>query len=204
VLPILIAALLGEVQDDLFSARERERVARLELEAARSKEFYFVVDTAARSLSLKLSGVPLATYALESIDVGMPFLASGEPPALEELYHCVAPAREPVEIVPAPPPAPAAPASEPAKEEEPKAAVPRRVALTCEPALAVHLVSAGNLLGLRERLRLFGDRGNETRLRLVVAEADCERLFSSIPAKPLVLVSRVPRESTEEPTAEAR
>jgi hypothetical protein len=201
VLPILFAVLLGEVQDDVFTARERERVARLELEAARSKEFYFVVDTAARRLSLKLSGVPLATYALESIEVGMPLLSSGEPPALEDLYRCAAPAREPVEIVPGPPPAPTADSP---KDEEPKAAVPRRVALTCEPALAVHLVSAGNVLGLRERLRLFGDRRNEPRLRLVVAEADSDRLFSSIPAKPLVLVSRAPRATTEESTAEAR
>jgi hypothetical protein len=65
------------------------------------------------------------------------------------------------------------------------------------------LVSAGKVLGFRERLRLFGDRKDEPRVRLVVAEADADRLFSSLPAQPLVLVSRVPQ-ATPESTAEAR
>jgi hypothetical protein len=64
-------------------------------------------------------------------------------------------------------------------------------------------VSAGKLLGLRERLRLWGDRKGEPRVRLVVAEADAERLFSSLPAKPLMLFSRVPGAAAES-TAEAR
>jgi hypothetical protein len=61
-------------------------------------------------------------------------------------------------------------------------------------------VSARKVLGFRERLRLLGDRKGEPRVRLVVAEEDAERLFSSLPATPLVLFSRVPRDE-EEPTA---
>jgi hypothetical protein len=59
------------------------------------------------------------------------------------------------------------------------------------------------VLGLRERLRLFSDRKNEPRVRLIIAEADADELFSSLPAKPLVLFSRVPQ-ATPESTAEAR
>jgi hypothetical protein len=59
------------------------------------------------------------------------------------------------------------------------------------------------VLGLRERLRLFSDRKDEPRVRLVVAEADADKLFSSLPAQPLVLFSRVPQ-ATPESTAEAR
>ena len=197
---LLLAALLGqgEALPDVPSARELERVARLELEAARSKEFYFVADTASFTLSLKLGGVPLATYKLESIELGRPLASGDEALSLDDLYRCLAPPRAPVEIVPGPPPAPATPG----KDEEKKPPVPRSAVLSCEPSLAVHLVSASKVLGLRERLRLFSDRKDEPRVRLVVAEADAEKLFSSLPAKPLVVFSRVPQ-ATPESTAEA-
>jgi len=199
---LLLAALLGQGEapaPDVGAARELERVARLELEAAKSKEFYFLAEAASLTLSLKLGGVALASYKLESIELGLPLASSGEAPALDQLYRCVAPPRDPVEIVPGPPPAPAAPG----KDEEKKPTVPRGAVLTCEPPLAVHLVSASKVLGLRERLRLFGDRKDEPRVRLVVAEEDSERFFSSLPAKPLVLLSRVARPAPES-TAEAR
>lgn len=199
---LLLAALLfrqEELTPDVPSARELERVARLELEAARSKGFYFVADTATLTLALKLGGVPLATYRLESIEIGLPLASGGEALALDQIYSCVGPLREPVEIVPGPPPAP----SGPGEDEEKKPPVPRSAVLTCEPPLAVHLVSASKVLGLRERLRLFGDRKDEPRVRLVVAEEDADRLFSSLPEKPLVLFSRVPQAEPES-TAEAR
>ncbi len=199
---LLLAVLAlgqGEAPPDVFSARESERVARLELEAARSKEFYMLADSASLTLALKLGGVPLSTYKLESIELGLPLASADESLPIDELYSCVAPPREPVEIVPGPPPAP----STPGKDEEKKPHVPRSVILTCEPPLAVHLVSASTVLGLRERLRLFGDRKDEPRVRLVVAESDAERLFPSLPAKPLILLSRVPKPAPES-TAEAR
>ena len=198
---LLLVALLGqgEAPPDVASARELERVARLELEAAKSKEFYFLADAASLSLSMKLGGVPLAIYKLESIELGLPLASADEALPLDELYRCLAPPRAPVEIVPGPPPTPATPG----KDEEKKPPVPRSAVLTCEPPLAVHLVSASRVLGLRERLRLFSDRKDEPRVRLVIAEADAERLFSSLPAKPLVLFSRVPQVAPES-TAEAR
>jgi hypothetical protein len=197
---LLLAALLGqgEAAVDVVSARERERVARLSLEAARSKEFTFLADVASLTLSLRLGGVELATYKLDSIDLGLPLASSAAAVTLEDLYRCVAPPREPVLIVPGPPPAPSAAGA----EEEEKPPVPRSAILSCEPALSVHLVSASKVLGLRERLRLFGDRKNEPRVRMVVAEADAERLFSSVPTKPLVLFSRAPRPEAEPPLTE--
>jgi hypothetical protein len=79
---LLLAALLGqgEVASNVVSLRERERVARLELEAAKSKEFYLLADAASLTLSLKLAGVPLATYKLESIELGLPPLPADEAP----------------------------------------------------------------------------------------------------------------------------
>lgn len=198
----LIAALLAgqeEATPDVSSARELERTARLELEAARSKGFYFLADSATLTLALKLGGVPLATYRLESIELGRALARADEALSLDPIYSCVAPPRELVEIVPGPPPAPATAG----QEEEKKPPVPRSAVLTCEPPLSVHLVSASKILGLRERLRLFGDRKDEPRVRLVVAEEDAERLFTSLPEKPLVLFSRVPQAPTES-TAEAR
>jgi hypothetical protein len=198
---LLLAAFLGQGESvgDVRYAREVERVARLSLEAARSKEFYFLVDVPSLALSLRLGGVELAAYKLASIDLGMPLASTSTAVALEDLYNCVGPPREPVEIIPGPPPAPTAPG----EEEEKKPPVPRSAILSCEPALAVHVVSASKVLGLRERLRLFGDRKDEPRVRLVVAEEDSDRLFSSLPSKPRVLFSRVPRPSGE-PAADSR
>jgi hypothetical protein len=195
---LLAAFLVGQEKaaPDASSAREQERVARLELEAARSKGFYFLADAATLTLALKLGGVPLATYQLESIELGRPLASADEELSLDSIYSCAAPPREPVEIVPGPPPAAPAPGT----EEEEKPEVPQSAVLTCEPPLAVHLVSAGKVLGLRERVRWFGDRKDEPRVRLVVAEADADRLFSSLPEKPLVLFSRVPRATPESTT----
>jgi hypothetical protein len=195
---LLAALLLGQetAAPDAVSVRERERIARLELEAARAKGFYFLVDAATLTLALKLGGVPLATYRLESIDLGRPLASVGEAVSLDPIYSCVSPPREPVEIVPGPPPAP----STPGKDEEDEPPAPRSAVLTCEPPLAVHLVSASRVLGLRERLRLFGDRKDEPRVRLVVAEEDADRLFSSLPEKPLFLFSRVPQAAPESTT----
>jgi hypothetical protein len=198
---LLFAVFLsqGDAGGDVAAARERERVARLSLEAAKSKEFYFLADVASLTLSLRLGGVTLAVYKLETIDLGLPLAKAGEAPALEDLYNCVGPPREPVEIIPGPPPAPAAPGTPgtPGTEEEKKPPVPRSAILNCEPTLAVHLVSASKVLGLRERLRIFGDREDEPRVRLVVAEEDADRLFSSLPSKPLVLFSRAPKPAAE-------
>lgn len=188
----------AEASPDVLSHRERERVARLSLEAARSKEFYFVADAASLTLSLRLGGVALADYKLESIEIGLPVFSTGESLSLDQLYSCAAPPREPLEIVPGPPPAP----SSPGKNEEKKPPVPRSAVLACEPPLAVHLVSAKGL-GLRERLRLFGDRKGEPRVRLVVAEVDAERLFASLPSKPRIVFSRTPR-AEPEATAQAQ
>ncbi|MGH9320624.1 MAG: hypothetical protein ACRD21_23360 [Vicinamibacteria bacterium] len=190
---------------DISAAREAERVARLELEAARAKGFYFVVDAATSTLALKLGGVPLASYRIESMELGLPLTAhreseddtaAGVEPV--ELYTCTAPPRASLEIQIGPPPAP----TDPAGEDEEKPDVPRRVVLTCDPPLAVHLVSASSVLGLRERLRLPGDREGELRIRLVIAETDAEKLFSSVPQNPRFVFSRVPGkppETTESP-----
>jgi hypothetical protein len=196
----LVSLLLGQEAEprEIAAARESERVARLELEAARSKGFYLVADTGSRTLSLKLGGIPLTTYKLESMEVGLPLASAEESLSLDALYSCVAPPREPVEIVPGPPSAPSAAG----KDEEKKPPVPRSLVLTCEPPLSVHLVSASKVLGLRERLRLFGDRKDEPRVRMVVAEEDAERLFTALPEKPLLLFSRVPQAA--ESTAGAR
>ena len=95
---LLLAVFLTqeEAATDVAAARERERVARLSLEAAKSKEFYYVADVASHTLSLRLGGVALATYKLDSIDLGLPVASSAAPVTLEDLYSCVGPPREPV------------------------------------------------------------------------------------------------------------
>ena len=55
---LLLAVFLAQedAATEVAAARERERVARLSLEAAKSKEFYFVADVASRTLSLRRGG----------------------------------------------------------------------------------------------------------------------------------------------------
>lgn len=194
---ILVAALDGgSVQDDeppapLRAALEEERVARLVLEAARSKEFYLLVDVSGGTLSLNLGGIRLATYRLESVDLGLP-LSVTEPVGdeLEALFTCEpAVVEAPREIEPGPPPSPADTQEQPEPpDDEPRR---KRFHLECEPPLSVHLVSGGTS-GIRERMRLPGDRERDLRVRVVVAEEDAPRLLSSLGQKTLLLFSRAP------------
>ena len=50
---------------------------------------------------------------------------------------------------------------------------------------------------IRERLRLGQDRAGEIRIRLVVAEADAERLFASVPRNLHFILSRAPGKPAE-------
>jgi hypothetical protein len=196
---LILAAALGAGPDQeenppasLRAALEEERVARLALEAARSKEFYLLVGVSARTLSLNLSGVTLATYRLESVELGLPLTVT-EPSGdeLAPLFACEPAAVEaPREIQPGPPPSPAGAQEEPRPTEgEPRR---KRLHLECEPPLSVHVVSGGS--GLRERMRLPGDRELDLRVRIVVAEEDAARLSSSVGQRTLLLFSLAPAE----------
>jgi hypothetical protein len=192
---ILVAALEAapaqeqNPPDSLRAALEEERVARLMLEAARSKEFYLLVDVSGSTLSLNLSGITLATYRLESVELGLP-LSVTEPRGdeLEALFTCEpAVAEAPREIQPGPAPSPAEAQEQPPPEEEPRR---KRLHLECEPPLSVHLVSGGS--GIRERMRLPWDRERDLRVRVVVAEEDAARLLPSVGQKTLLLFSLAP------------
>lgn len=191
---------------ELRVAREKERVSRLELEAARTGEFYLVADAGASRLSLALSGVPLATYRVERVDLGLP-PAEGAPTGseLNELYHCQAPLlRPPNEILPGEVEAPAEPPAAGKTEPTQRAARIGQVAVDCDGSLGLRLVSSsklGFLESLRERLRLPGDPVAGTRVRIVLPEEDAERLFASLPSKLLLLVSRLPVASPTGPAA---
>ena len=190
-----VAALgAGVAQDDsppanLRAALEEERVARLALEAARSKEFYLLVDVSGSALSLNLSGITLATYRLEAVELGLPLTVT-EPSGgeLQALFTCEpAVAEAPREIQPGPAPSPEAQEDAQPPEDEPKR---KRLHLDCEPPLSVHLVSGG--AGIRERMRLPGDRDRDLRVRLVLAEEDAAPLLSSLGQKTRLLFSLAP------------
>lgn len=198
---LLLTAMLGlsammandETASALRAAKEQERVSRLALEAARSGEFYLVADVGSKKLTLGLGGITLASYGIESIEVGTPATqrtdSSDETDVLQDLYACKAPVlREPTEILPGQPTLPEEPGA-PAEESH------RRVALDCEPSLSVHLVEGsvlGRFGGLRDRLRLGGDRKVDLRVRIFLRSGEADQLFSSLPENPLLLFSRVP------------
>jgi hypothetical protein len=185
----------GAVQDSsppalLRAALEEERVARLALEAARSKEFYLVVDVAGSTLSLNFGGITLATYRLESVELGLP-LTITEPSGdeLSPLFTCepaVTEAPREIQPGPAPSPAEAQQQTEPPEDEAKR----KRLHLDCEPPLSVHFVSGG--AGIRERMRIPGDRDRDLRVRVALAEEDGARLVSSLGAKTLLLFSLAP------------
>jgi hypothetical protein len=181
---------------DLRAARERERVARLALEAARTGQFTLVADAGASRLTLSLSGVPLATYRVERIDLGLPpsdGTASGD--ELSELYRCRAPSLHPPNEIRPGDAVPADPvAGEPTGPRETTPPI-GRVAVECDSSLSVRLVSSADLDladSLRDRLRLPGEPPAAARVRIVLPPEEAERLFASLPAKVLFFVSRLP------------
>jgi hypothetical protein len=208
---------------ELLSARERERVTRLEVEAARSGQFYLVADAGLSRVTLALSGVALSTYRVERIELGLP-PADGAPSGAElsGLYHCQAPVLHPPnEIRPgeaAVPPDPGAPptpggadttGSMPAAPLDSTGAAERvgRVTIECDSSLSVRIVSSARLglfESLRSRLRLPGDPPSESRVRIILPEEDAERLFASLPAKLLFFVSRLPAPAATTPATTAR
>ncbi|HSF15988.1 MAG TPA: hypothetical protein VLK65_10595 [Vicinamibacteria bacterium] len=207
---LLLAAAVGlsammasdETASALQAAKEQERVSRLLLEAARSGEFYLVADVGSKRLTLGLAGITLASYGIESVEVGTPLIqrtgSPDETDLLQDLYACEAPVlRERTEILPGQPPLPEHPSANDAPAEESH----RRVVLDCEPSLAVHLVEGsvlGRFGGLRDRVRLAGDRKVDLRVRVFLRDGDADELFASLPDSPLLLFSRVP---TSPPTA---
>jgi hypothetical protein len=172
-------------------AQEEERVARLELEAAKSKKFYYLVDVGASSLSLRLTGVVLGVYPLESVDLGVPIRAMRPAGELDEelapLFSCKSTViEEPREIIPGAPPDPVDP------EAEAEAGSMSRAVLVCDPPLTVH-IARSYALGFRERVRLPGDDPVDRRVRVIVPRDEAERLFASLPQEMLLLFSRLPR-----------
>jgi hypothetical protein len=190
---------IGTVPLELRAARERERVTRLEVEAAQAGEFYLIADAGASRLRFCLSGVVLATYRTDRIDLGLP-PAEGAPSGeeLNALYHCQAPVlHPPAELRPGEAAVPPEPNAK-AEESTEKADRIGRVSVDCGPSLALRLVSSSSLgwiESLRERLRLSGDPQGAVRMRIVLPEEDAERLFASLPPKLLFFVSRVPETS---------
>lgn len=197
VLLALWAAVSGGAQEtpsvsDLREARERERVMGRIVEAARSKSFYLVVDASSSTLSLELSGVTLATYSLESVELGLPAATRSPEDPLAPILTCRAPRREPLAIEPgrSETDVVATPPGEPEPEPDPA----DRVTLTCDPPLLVQVVqsaSLGTWERLLDRFRLPGEP-SLPRVRLVVASADAPRLYASLPEEMRVIISRVP------------
>lgn len=174
--------------------REQERAARLALEAARSKKFYLVADVGASTLSLHFSGIVLAVYPIHSVEFGRLIGKSGSPAdfdsELGELYACQSSVSEvPHEITPGPPPIP----FEPDEAQVAKTGT-ARVVLGCEPSLAVHLTSS-SASSLRDHLALAADGAVYRRVRVVLPEAEAERLFASLPAELLLFFSRAPKDA---------
>lgn len=191
VLPALSPAQTEPLE--LREARERARVMRLGVEAARTREFTLIADPGASRLTLALSGVVLATYRVDRMDLGL-VSSEGAPSASElgDLYRCQAPVlHPPAEVRPG---EAARPDDSKGTATESAGAAPiRRVPVDCGSSLAIRLISSssfGLVEGIRDRLRLPGDLPVAVRARIILPQEDAERLFASLPSKFLFLVCR--------------
>jgi hypothetical protein len=180
-------------EDDRGRLGADARRARQEWELARSNTHYFVLDTPARALRLKLRGLELRSYRLEAIEVGTPLGGARDPDWMDrvcDLEPRPLPPRAEIE-----PPLPgSAPPAEPAPEvagastDEP---VPLAFTMTCGPALSLRIVSAsvarGWITGIVQRWGGGLARG-AVRLRLTLSDEEASSLYRSWPERSRLIV----------------
>ena len=173
-LVVLVALLQDAKPEELRSLHERERVARLELEAAKSGELYFVLDVPASTLRFALRGVVLETFSVQEVSIGRRLGSGSTADPIRELHTCEKGIPDtPVEIVPGAPLPDLAP-------PEP----PPWLDLGCGPSLAIHIDSeagTGWVHGLLEHVA--GDTTTNARLRIVVPDEDYAALAATMPPK---------------------
>ena len=183
--PWLLWLLLqaGAPETDARALQEEARTVRLELEAARSGDFYLVVNLSRSTLSLELRGVTLESLPFESIEVGQRLGSDSESgPALAPLFLCHAPeAPAPPEIGP----------GDVAPVEPPPADEARPLSLDCEPSLELRFVptaSKGLFTALKNRFG--GSSDSPTRVVVTIRDEAASRLASLLPDELRVLFSR--------------
>jgi len=211
-LALLLAALAGGLAhagtDDPASAWQHEAAANrslgLELELAKGKGFYLVLDSAASRLRLMLQGVVLEEFPVERLDLGLPerlFVNGAAPDEMRSRVWSAGaldpPNRDERQVIRVPDPKTPPDELEPPMALPPVAA-PERYFVRFAGPLVLEVRSAGSssLLGrlVEAAERRLDDltavvKGRTaSRVRVFLRDADAELLYQSLPPETQFLV----------------
>ncbi len=190
VLPLL---MLTDASVSTRLSREAE-IARLELEAAETGSPYFVLDIAGGKLGLRLKGVELRSYDLQSVELGkLPFSGSATPAS--EVSWCdfeLSPVHPRKEIQPDLPTIPS-----PSQAGEAEENLPSSFFIRCGLHLAIRFLSESWHNGwssLTDRLRKPGEPQDAMRLRVRVPDSDIKELYQAMPDRGKLLLVMPPEQ----------
>jgi hypothetical protein len=167
---------------------DEARFASQELEVAKAGGFYYVLDIQGKILTLKLRGVELRSYPLQSVELGVPMGGPADPDWLQRVYlfHREV-TDQPQQIEPGGP-----------SPENPLLAVdspatPSSFTMSCDSGLSIRIRADsehGFWSSMADRWAL-DEPTRSVRLRLRLTDADAHGLYRSLPDKANILFKPV-------------
>jgi len=177
----LAASLFGQSPEPLTGDA---RFASQELSVAKTKEFYYVMDIPGRALTLKLRGVTLRSYPLQTVELGAPLGGPTDPDWAQRICDF---RKESV-----PPPRQIEPGG--ASLENPllsddAVAIPTSFTMSCNSGLSIRIRTAsdgGFWSSLADRWALDNPT-RSVRLRVRMTDEEARRLYRSLPDEAKIL-----------------
>jgi len=185
---LLIAATLSAQSLEPEPATEEARFASQELEVAKTGGFYYVLDIQGKTLTLKLRGVELRSYPLQSVELGVPMGGPDDPDWLQRVCLFQRDVTdEPQQIQPG-----AASAENPLLAVD-SPATPSSFTMSCDSGLSIRIRAEsehGIWSSLADRWSL-DEPTRSVRLRLRLPDEDARSLYRSLPDKASILFKPV-------------
>jgi hypothetical protein len=181
---VLIAATLSAQQPESDPVTEEARFASQELEVAKAGGFYYVLDIQGRTLTLKLRGVELRSYPLQSVELGAPMGGPDDPDWLQRVCRFQRDVtEEPPQIQPG-----ASSAENPLLGVD-TPATPSSFTMSCDSRLSIRIRAEsehGFWSSFADRWAL-DEPTRSVRLRLHLADEEARSLYRSLPAEASIL-----------------
>jgi hypothetical protein len=186
--------------DTLTRLETEARVARQELEAAQSGAFYLIVDATEKKVTLKIRGVDLRSFAVQSIEMGAVLRGGrgsiGWAESLHDFARTQSLARKELQ------PEKTAETGNSNLLDEEREPTPPVFRIACGPALSIRFIPEGRRglwAGISDRVVGPDEPRGAIRLRIRLAPSDYEELYRSMPERGKLIVV-IPGATSRKPT----
>ena len=167
---------------------DEARLASQELEVAKSKGFYYVMDIPGRALTLKLRGVTLRSYPLQTVELGEPLGGPADPDWAQGVCRFRKETESPPRQI-----EPGGSSLENPLLSDDGPAPPTSFMMSCDSGLSIRIRTAshgGFWSSLADRW-VLDNPTRSVRLRVLMADEDAQRLYRSLPDEAVILFKPV-------------